>query len=194
MGEPYRAARMRHLRRMPDFPRRSARAGLRPSLVLAIVMAGALGASLFVQNRNATSAARPADAPVSVVDGDSLRAGGREIRLSGIDAPELAQTCRDASGREWACGRAARSRLEALVAQGVTCADRGQDRYGRTLAVCSAQGIDIGAALVREGLAVNFMTGGYAAQEDAARAEARGIWSGAFERPEQWRRRHPRSG
>ena len=53
---------------------------------------------------------------VQVIDGDSLRNGSEQIRLVGIDAPELRQTCRDAQGREWSCGRAAKARLAELVA------------------------------------------------------------------------------
>ena len=36
-----------------------------------------------------------------VIDGDSMRADGEEIRLLGIDAPELRQTCRDQHGKGW---------------------------------------------------------------------------------------------
>src|SRR5262245_59324026 len=50
---------------------------------------------------------------VHVIDGDSLRTGSEEIRLVGIDAPELRQTCRDGQDREWSCGRAAKARLAA---------------------------------------------------------------------------------
>ena len=42
-----------------------------------------------------------------IVDGDSLRLAGRSIRLDGIDAPEWDQTCLDAGGQTWRCGRAA---------------------------------------------------------------------------------------
>jgi endonuclease YncB( thermonuclease family) len=131
---------------------------------------------------------------VAVIDGDSLRAGGENIRLIGIDAPELRQTCRDAQGDEWLCGRAAKARLAALVSGGnVACAARGHDRYGRTLAVCSAAGVaDLGAALVREGHAVDY--GGYFSAEQEARQARRGLWDGTFERPQDWRRRHPRAG
>ena len=143
----------------------------------------------------------PAPAPlaaVRVVDGDTLHAGDRRIRLIGIDAPEKAQTCRDAQGQSWACGLAATARLEALVAHGpVACAPQGNDRYGRTLAVCSAGDVaDVGRALVREGYAVSDMSrgGGYLAEEDAARDEGAGLWRGAFERPADWRRRHRPAG
>jgi endonuclease YncB( thermonuclease family) len=129
---------------------------------------------------------------VTVVDGDSLRAGDERIRLIGLDAPEFSQTCRDGHGKEWGCGRAAKTRMAALVAHGdVACDPRGHDRYGRTLAVCSAGSVaDVGEALVREGYAVDY--GGYAAAEREARTARRGLWAGTFERPQDWRQRHPR--
>lgn len=133
-------------------------------------------------------------ASVRVIDGDSLRVDGQEIRLVGIDAPELHQTCRDAQGREWQCGRAAKARLVELVSRGV---DYGRDRYGRTLAVCSASNVaDLGEVLVREGYAVNFVIdyGGYPAAEREAQSNRSGLWQGDFERPKDWRRRHPRTG
>src|SRR5688572_13845217 len=82
----------------------------------------------------------------NAIDGDSLRADGEEIRLLGIDAPELRQTCRDHQGRNWACGRDARDQLRRILARGkVRCAVAEKDRYGRTLARCSASGVlDIG--------------------------------------------------
>jgi endonuclease YncB( thermonuclease family) len=133
---------------------------------------------------------------VTVIDGDSLRAGNDNIRLIGIDAPELRQSCRDEHGREWTCGRAAKARLAALIGGAeVACTARGHDRYGRTLAVCSAGDIaDLGETLVREGYAVDYYQGGYQAAEREARTARRGLWRGDFERPQDWRRRHPRAG
>jgi len=131
----------------------------------------------------------------TVIDGDTLRIGGEKIRISGIDAPELQQNCRDAQGRDWACGRAARQRMAALIhGREVSCTARGRDRYGRMLAVCAAGGTaDLGGALVRAGYALDYRryTSDYLAAEHAARAERRGIWQGKFEPPEDWRRRHP---
>ncbi|HEX5778067.1 MAG TPA: thermonuclease family protein [Xanthobacteraceae bacterium] len=127
----------------------------------------------------------------SAVDGDSLRRGNEDFRLVGIDAPELSQRCLQ-DGREWACGRAAHERLKQLVARGdVQCAAQGRDRYGRTLARCSAGGTDIGETLVHEGLAVDFMQGGYARQERDARIARRGIWTGEFDLPQEHRRGSP---
>jgi endonuclease YncB( thermonuclease family) len=130
----------------------------------------------------------------TAIDGDSLRTAGKQIRLTGIDAPELFQTCRDEHGGEWACGRHAHAFLRALVSRGtLTCTPNGTDRYGRTLATCSAGPVaDVSDAMVRAGFAINFMNGGYQAAEAEARTAKRGIWSGEFERPQDWRRRHPR--
>lgn len=149
-----------------------------------------------LRHETATAAIPPSSfAAVRAVDGDTLSAQHdgktQRIRLAGIDAPELRQTCRDANGRDWSCGAAARLRLAALVAQGsVACTPQGEDRYGRLLAVCSAGGIaDLGAELVRGGYAVNYSryTSAYAGLESQARAARRGVWQGSFDNPEDWR-------
>ena len=70
-------------------------------------------------------------------------------------------------------------------------------RYGRTLAVCSARNVpDLGEVMVREGYAVNYAIdyGGYPAAEREAQSARSGVWQGDFERPKDWRKRHPRTG
>ena len=131
----------------------------------------------------------------SAIDGDSLRVDGKDIRLLGIDAPELLQTCRDERGRDWACGGAAHALLSRIVSRGtVNCVSNAKDRFGRTLARCSAGDIaDVGEALVRAGYAIDFMKGGYGAAEAEARAAKRGIWRGEFEKPRDWRAKHRRA-
>lgn len=125
------------------------------------------------------------------IDGDSLRLAGEELRLEGIDAPEYRQTCRDPAGQEVACGRQARRALAAMLALGnITCSVSRVDRYGRGLARCRHGDADVGAALVRQGLAVAY--GAYRAEEEEARAAGRGLWALSFERPEEWRRSRPR--
>jgi endonuclease YncB( thermonuclease family) len=137
-------------------------------------------------------------AKIVSIDGDSLRAGdGAEYRIFGIDAPELHQTCKEANGKSWACGRAAKARLTTLIKGGnVTCEARDKDRFGRVVAVCSVQGVpDLGDAMVRQGYAIDL--GGaagnpYHQAEVEAEAAKRGIWRGTFERPSDWRLAHPR--
>jgi endonuclease YncB( thermonuclease family) len=125
-----------------------------------------------------------------VTDGDSLRVGDTRIRLHGIDAPEIAQTCRDARGRDWACGTWARTQLVELTrGKRLTCTQRDTDRYGRIVATCTANGQDIAAALVARGAAVAFRRYGleYVAHEQNARTAKRGLWEGSFDLPDAWR-------
>ena len=116
-----------------------------------------------------------------VSDGDTLVIGDAHVRLFGIDAPEKAQTCVDARGRDWACGAAARARLTALVAgQRVHCAPMDRDRYDRTVARCRAGGRDLGGVMVAEGLAWAYTrySVAYVETEALARADRRGLWQG----------------
>ncbi|PTM95199.1 thermonuclease family protein [Mycoplana dimorpha] len=123
-------------------------------------------------------------------DGDTLTMNGLRIRLSGMDAPELTQPCRR-DGAEWQCGAAARARLAELLRQGaIACTLIGTDRYNRTLARCRVGGEDLGARMVREGLAVSY--GDYEDAEALARAERKGLWGSSFERPQEWRQQHGR--
>lgn len=123
-------------------------------------------------------------------DGDTLRLGEERVRLTGLDAPEHDQTCIDALGAAWTCGRTSSRRLGELIeGRAVTCKTEGKDRYGRFLARCSAGGNDLGAVLVSEGLAVADLPA-YASEEARARRERRGIWAGSFDSPRQWRDSH----
>jgi endonuclease YncB( thermonuclease family) len=68
---------------------------------------------------------------------------------------------------------------------------RDRDRYGRTVATCSVADQDVGAAMVRQGWALDFerySNGAYAAEQLEAEQESRGLWSGAFVAPWEWRR------
>lgn len=94
----------------------------------------------------------PAWGSWAVKDGDTFYWGQEEIRLFNVDAPELTR---------WQCARArdiairATARLAELLAAGNIDIRRvGVDRYGRTLAVVSANGHDVGQTLIREGLAL----------------------------------------
>src|SRR6266851_1894697 len=102
-----------------------------------------------------TLAASPALAEsVRVVDGDTLKIDGVTYRLWGIDAPEATQPCADG----WPAGRAATEHLRALIGdRHVTCEPRTLDRYGRTVAICRADGRDLGADMVSDGHAWAFV-------------------------------------
>ena len=139
------------------------------------------------------------DAKIVTIDGDTIRAGdGAEYRIFGIDAPELRQSCTEANGKSWLCGRAAKAKLTTLIKGGnVNCEARATDRFGRIVAVCSAEGVpDLGEAMVRDGYAIDL--GGdagnpYHDAEAEAQTAKRGIWRGTFDRPSDWRQANPQS-
>jgi endonuclease YncB( thermonuclease family) len=151
------------------------------ALLLTLALALAVGLFLRPEGRVVRGEAR-------VTDGDSLRLGATVIRLKGLDAPELAQTC-TRSGQSYPCGRIAREALMQLIAEGpVTCRVVGRDRYRRSLARCSVGGRDIGERLVSAGIAVAY--GDYEREEAIARAQSAGLWAGSFDLPSQWRKFH----
>ena len=130
---------------------------------------------------------------VTVIDGDTLEMRGERIRLFGIDAPESGQTCQTREGRAWRCGTEAARELDLLARdRTVTCETRDTDRYGRTVAICTAEGVDLGSALVAGGHAVAFRKYSklYIPAEEAAKAAGRGLWAGEFEMPSEWRKTH----
>lgn len=127
----------------------------------------------------------------SVIDGDTIEIHGQRIRLHGIDAPESSQLCQDASGSSYRCGqRAALALSDKIGRQPVRCVGKTKDRYGRLVAVCYLKDLDLGAWLVREGLAIDYRKYSldYVPQEDEARAEHKGLWEGEFVEPEAWRK------
>lgn len=127
-----------------------------------------------------------------VSDGDSLWVrplhGGpaQELRLEGIDAPELCQ----------AGGPQAREALARLVLQQrVRVRVRAHDDYGRGLARIDWQGQDLAARMVRSGHAWSYRyrhdPGPYAQDERLARQARRGLWSqGAPMEPRVFRKSH----
>jgi endonuclease YncB( thermonuclease family) len=125
--------------------------------------------------------------------------GCRSIRLQGIDAPELRQTC-SRDGRAETCGITARAALEHLIGSAElaceTPADDPRDRYGRYLAFCrTAAGVDINLEMVRQGQAVAFRrylrqrphAPTYIAAEAEAYRARRGIWATEFTLPGDYR-------
>lgn len=132
--------------------------------------------------------AGPAEGAAKLVDGDSLFVGGKEVRLKGIDAPEGRQTCTRA-GKSWPCGEEARRQLSRLIAgQRVICNSTETDQHGRLLGVCTAGGKELNREMVREGFAMSY--GRYEAEQREAKAAGRGLWSGEFQPPREWRRDH----
>src|SRR5512144_124467 len=125
----------------------------------------------------------------TVVDGDTIVVAGKRVRLQGIDAPELHQTC-TAYGQQWACGRTSAEWLrKSLDGRQVECVGHARDRYGRLLAVCYLGGENLNERIVREGWALDFRrySTDYVRAESEAKPAGAGIWRGEFTPPWEWR-------
>lgn len=125
-----------------------------------------------------------------VVDGDTLEIAGIKYRLHGIDTPEAGQKCNKAGGGTWRCGDAATEALINLTrGKDVSCDDRGQDDFNRTIAVCNAGNTNINETLVRLGYAWAFrkFSTDFAAAEDEARSKRLGVWQTATQTAEEFR-------
>lgn len=94
-----------------------------------------------------------------VVDGDTFWAGGKKVRIAGIEAPETHEPrCPEEAER----GRAATRKLQDLLNSGtvtLTPDARGQDQHGRLLRHVSVGGKDVGEALIAAGLAREYRGG-----------------------------------
>ena len=74
----------------------------------------------------------------------------------------------------------------------VVCEPKATDRYGRTVAICRADGEDVGRAMVQLGMAWAFVrySRDYVEQEALARAENLGIHAYECEAAWDWRAQH----
>ena len=87
----------------------------------------------------------------------------------------------------------ARDRLTQHIAnRSIDCTPTGQDVYHRILAVCRLDSEDLNAWMVRQGWALAFVrySRTYVGEEASARSALRGMWSGAFIAPWDWRHRN----
>lgn len=129
-----------------------------------------------------------------VIDGDTIRIGRTRIRLHGIDAPEVKQTC-SVDNKEWHCGKEAMAALkEAIGDEPVNCRRKDTDRYGRVVAVCRIGDLDLNALMVQQGWAMAYRqySMDYVRDEVLAERGERGMWRGDFVMPWEWRRKRRR--
>lgn len=121
-----------------------------------------------------------------VRDGDGLDFGERRVRLFGVDAFELVQRCPLAEKGDFACGRSAADALKKLVGRHeVTCSERDRDQYGRSVAVCVADGRDLGREMVAAGWAMAYrrFSRDYIDAENQARGQRKGAWVSDHPKP-----------
>ena len=127
---------------------------------------------------------------LTVIDGDTIRLGEERIRFSGIDAPEIKQTCiyQDLT---FNCGEFSKNILiEKISNQEVNCIRESKDQYGRTLAECFVGKDSLSSYLVREGYAFAYRkySDKFIADEEYAQSKGNGMWSMNFIFPWDFRK------
>ena len=127
---------------------------------------------------------------LKIVDGDTIHLDGEKIRFTGIDTPELKQTCIK-NGIKNFCGVTAREILiEKIADNKVECISEGKDQYKRTLAECFVNNESLSSYLVRSGYAFAYRkySNKFIIDEDYAKVNKVGMWSMKFEYPWDYRK------
>ena len=126
-----------------------------------------------------------------VTDGDTIKISNNRIRFHGIDAPERNQKCTK-NLKEYSCGTAATIALTKKIGKNsIKClVQENKDRYNRYIGVCFVKNEDLNKWMVRNGYAIAYRhySKDYISDEDYAKANKLGLWSGIFVKPENWRR------
>lgn len=125
-------------------------------VVLGLMLGASLGLKLIGETGVASEEASFQCGSTRVIDGDTFDCGLTRIRLSGIDAPELPGHCRQ--GRQCTPGDpyVSTQNLQKLVAAGaVQCRKTDTDKYGRTVARCTSNGVDLSCGQLSAGQAVS---------------------------------------
>ena len=126
-----------------------------------------------------------------VTDGDTIKILHNKIRLHGIDAPERNQKCIK-NKKIYNCGVVA---TEALIKKinknAVKClTQKNKDRYNRFIGICFVKQENLNKWMVRNGYAIAYRrySKDYILDEQFAKINKLGLWSGTFLKPEKWRK------
>ena len=127
---------------------------------------------------------------LNVVDGDTIHLNGEKIRFTGIDTPELKQTCIKQGIKDY-CGITAKKILiDKIGSKVVKCISQGKDQYKRTLAECFVNNESLSSYLVKSGYAFAYRkySKKFIEDENYAKANKLGIWSMEFDYPWEFRK------
>ena len=127
---------------------------------------------------------------LKIIDGDTIVLNGEKIRFSGIDTPELKQTCLQGD-QEVGCGMSAKMLLAEKIGNNTPkCISEGKDTYKRTLAECFVNGESLSKFLVRSGYAFAYRkySTKFIKDEEFAKANKLGMWAMTFQYPWDFRK------
>ena len=127
---------------------------------------------------------------LKIIDGDTIILNGEKIRFSGIDTPELKQTCLQGD-QEVSCGMIAKKLLAEKIGNAIPkCISEGKDTYKRTLAECFVNGESLSKFLVLSGYAFAYRkySTKFIKDEEFAKANKLGMWAMTFQYPWDFRK------
>ena len=127
----------------------------------------------------------------SAVTGSMLDINGLHIKLLGLEAPYMQQTCTSKFGQSYNCGQSSKNWLQDwLQNKIVKCHIISPENNGRATGVCFSEGYDVGAVIVNAGWAVAYTknTEIYVPYEQQAGEKKRGLWAGTFYKPWDWKK------
>ena len=125
-----------------------------------------------------------------IIDGDTIHIGKNKIRLYGIDAPEINQTC-TINKIIWECGLESSQALGSIILEEeVRCEIVDIDRYKRFVAKCIVNNINLNQYMVQNGWAIayRYYSNDFINDEEIAEKNKAGIWQGKFQNPYLYRK------
>ena len=126
-----------------------------------------------------------------IIDGDTIHIGKKKYRFSGIDTPEIKQTC-EKEGVLFFCGLKAKEILKEKIANyKITCIEEEElDFFKRILAECFVNGESLSVYMVRSGYAFDYPKYSkekFAKEQKYAKENKLGLWSTNFNFPWDFR-------
>ena len=155
---------------------------------------------IFLLSTKASSIEKIEGVP-SVTDGDTIKINGNKIRLFGIDAPEVKQSCKKpfisfsfySLYKKYNCGVISTEKLRDKISnKKISCLISNKDRYGRFIGECFYKKLNLNSWMVKNGYAAAYLkySKKFVAQENQAKKNKLGIWQGPFINPWEWRKKN----
>ena len=133
-----------------------------------------------------------------VVDGDTIKIKGEQIRFGGIDAPESyyrgkKQTCIK-DNKKFFCGQISKDKLiERIGNNSLNCIiEKKKDKYKRSVGECFLKDESLSVFMVRNGYAFDwphYSKGKFANDQEYAKTNKLGFWNMKFEYPWIWKKK-----
>ncbi len=133
-----------------------------------------------------------------VVDGDTIKIKGEQIRFGGIDAPESyyrgkKQTCIE-NNKKIFCGQISKDKLiEKIGNNSINCKiEKNKDKYKRSVGECFIKKESLSVFMVRNGYAFDwpyYSKRKFAKDQEYAKINKLGFWNMKFEYPWKWKKK-----